>query len=47
MKHKGYAIQTLDGAEEGDCMDYRIEPPINYQAYPNISDAIEAIDSRP
>jgi len=47
LRHKGYEIQTLDGADAGDCMDYRIQPPISEQTYPTIGDAIAAIDSQP
>jgi hypothetical protein len=52
MTHKGRAIQVLDGAETGDPLDYRIEPPLSHAAnsdcpiqyYSTVADAIEKID---
>ena len=44
--HKGYAIQTLNGAEIGDCMDYRVDPPLmcHPNEFPTIAAAVSAIE---
>lgn len=44
--HKGHEIKILNNAEAGDCMDYKIEPPLSQweMNYPTIGDAVEAIE---
>jgi len=44
LTYKGREIQVLNGATTGDCQDYRIWPPLNQCTYPNVADAVAAID---
>jgi hypothetical protein len=45
LRHKGRDIQILDGVGAGDCLDYRVSPPLSGQnTFLTIGDAVAAID---
>lgn len=45
-KHKVHEIKILNGAEIGDCMDYKVEPALpGHETFPTVGDAVVAIEA--